>query len=656
MRTNIFSARGLAALGFALAIGLLPVRAADGLSRAERERQLISVLQSDAAPSEKAITCKRLAIYGSRDAVPALAPLLANPDLASWARIALEAIPDPAANDALVAAAKTLNGRLLVGVLNSLGVRKDPRSSEVLAQHLDASDIEVAAAAAEALGHIGGPAATRALTAKLTSDSAALRSAAAYGAVICAERLLREGQAAEAAGVYDQVRQANVPRQRRLEATRGAILARQGDGLPLLIEQLKSTDKELFHAGLGTSREMPDPRVSQALVTEMKNSTGDRQVLLLIALADRRDPATEPAVLEVARTGAKPARLAAINVLSQVGNVSSVPALLEAAGDADPELARAAKNALVRMENPAVDKDLLARLGLAQGAARLVLAELTGQRRLEGAVPTLSQWLDDPDLGLRLAALQALGQLGNDQTVARLAAKLPVTPAGPERQQMIRSLTAICGRVGAKGAPSLLPLMKAPDAAVKLDALHLLAAVGGREALAAVVAAIDDPDESVQDEAVSTLALWPGNWPDDSSVVAPLFKLASSGKKLSHQVQGIRGFLDYAQEANLTAQEKVAKVRQILPLLKRPEEKRLAVATLGAVPSAAALELLAELTADPAVCEEACLAIVNLNTGRKLLDTPKEARQAALQVAVEKATSEGTKRKAEEALKRVNQL
>jgi HEAT repeat protein len=235
---------------------------------------------------------------------------------------------------------------------------------------------------------------------------------------------------------------------------------------------------------------MRDPRVSEALVTEMKQSTGDRQVLLLIALADRRDPATETAVLEVARAGAKPTRLAAINVLAQVGNASSVPVLLGTATEADTDLSRAAKTALVRLENPAVDQDLLARLAKAEGAMRLVLAELAGQRRLAGAVPTLTRWLDDPDAGLRMASLQAIGQLGNEQSVAQLTAKLPKTAAGPERQQMIRSLTSICGRVGAKCTVSLLPLMKVSDTALRLDTLHLLAAVGGPEALAAVVAAM----------------------------------------------------------------------------------------------------------------------------------------------------------------------
>jgi len=39
---------------------------------AEKQRQLIAILKSDAKPAEKAVACKRLAVYGTKDAVPAL--------------------------------------------------------------------------------------------------------------------------------------------------------------------------------------------------------------------------------------------------------------------------------------------------------------------------------------------------------------------------------------------------------------------------------------------------------------------------------------------------------------------------------------------------------------------------------------------------------
>ena len=77
-------------------------------SAAQKQRQLIGVLKSDAAPGEKGLACKQLAIYGTKDAVPALAALLSNPDLSSWARIALEAIPGSAPDAALRKAREAL--------------------------------------------------------------------------------------------------------------------------------------------------------------------------------------------------------------------------------------------------------------------------------------------------------------------------------------------------------------------------------------------------------------------------------------------------------------------------------------------------------------------------------------------------------------------
>jgi hypothetical protein len=85
----------------ALAAGrVCPAKADDATALDERQQKLIEVLLSDAPKAEKAITCKRLTLCADKRAVPALAPLLADEELASWARIPLEAIPGPEADAA----------------------------------------------------------------------------------------------------------------------------------------------------------------------------------------------------------------------------------------------------------------------------------------------------------------------------------------------------------------------------------------------------------------------------------------------------------------------------------------------------------------------------------------------------------------------------
>lgn len=620
-------------------------------SAAGKQRKLIAILQSDAPLQDKAVTCKQLAIYGDNQAVPALAPLLSDTHLASWARIALEAIPGPEADEALRRALPRLEGTLLIGTINSIGVRRDSSAVEALAGRLNDSDLEVVAAAAAALGNIGGTQAARILNQALASPRKELLSAAAEGGILCAERFLEKGRFAEAAQLYDAVRQAQAPRQRQLEATRGAILARQSAGLPLLLEALRSPDRAMFGIALRTARELPGREVTEALGVELDRAVADRQVMLLLALADRGDAAVLPKLLQVAGQGPQPTRVATLGLLDRFGDLSAVPVLLSAAAENDADLAQTAKATLTRMEGKPVDAALLSRLPEASGRLRQAIIELAAQRRIEAAVPAIVSSAHDADPGVRRAAFSALSVLGSEPQAGDLVRLLSRTQNPEERDGIERALTAICGRAGAKCLPHVLPLARNSDSALRRIALRALATMGGPEALAAVRTALDDRDESVQDEAVGTLATWPNNWPEDAGVAEPLLALATSGRNRSHQVQGARGYLLYLQESRkLSNADKLSAINRVLPLLKQPQEKRLAIATLRGVPTAGALELLVAFAEDPALAEEACLAIVTVATTKSPESAGKESRQKALQTVLDKSKDDATRKHASEAL------
>lgn len=114
------------------------------------------VADPEATPYAKAKACQRLAVIGDRTSVPAVAALLSDEHLSVYARTALEQIPGDAATDALLAALPNLSGGQLVGVINSLGVRRDPRAVDALSRLLKA-DPETARAASIALARIRPP-------------------------------------------------------------------------------------------------------------------------------------------------------------------------------------------------------------------------------------------------------------------------------------------------------------------------------------------------------------------------------------------------------------------------------------------------------------------------------------------------------------------
>ena len=88
-------------------------------------------------------------------------------------------------------------------------------------------------------------------------------------------------------------------------------------------------------------------------------------------------------------------RIAAIGVLKNSGDASSVPTLLEIAVDADEEVAGAARAALAEMADKEIDAQIVERLANAQGKTRLILIVLAGQRQVDShalvaAVPSMT--------------------------------------------------------------------------------------------------------------------------------------------------------------------------------------------------------------------------------------------------------------------------
>ncbi|MHC4546993.1 MAG: hypothetical protein ACYSYL_21185, partial [Planctomycetota bacterium] len=100
----------------------------------------------------------------------------------------------------------------------------------------------------------------------------------------------------------------------------------------------------------------------------------------------------------------------------------------------------------------------------------------------------------------------------------------------------------------------------------------------------------------------------------------------------------------------LSNERKVAKVKDMLPRIKRPEEKRQAVAVLAEAPSASALELLTTLAEDPAVVEEAYSAMVRI-AAKDIRGVSKNQRRKVLQAVVEKSKNNGTKKRARKTLR-----
>jgi HEAT repeat protein len=587
----------------------------------QKELALIAVLESDKPAAEKAIPCKRLAICGTKDAVPALAALLPDAELASWARIALEAIPGPEADAALRDAMDKVQGRLLVGVINSIGVRADAEAVDGLTKKLKDRDVQVAAAAAVALGRIGNAAAAKAVEQALAGGAPEVRSSAAEGCVLCAEKALAGGNAAEAARLYEAVRKADVPKQRVVEATRGLILAQGKAGVPLLVELLESEDKDFFRLGLRVARELPAGEVAGELVAALDKATPERRALLILALADRGDKAALPAVLEAAQSGPTLSRIAAIRVLKRLGTAACVPVLLEAAQSAEDDLAQAAVDALSGLSGKDVDAELASRLSKSEGKVREVLVQLAGLRRVEAATPMLKEAAGGPNASIRSAALLALGSTVGQNDLAFLIERV-VAPKNPEDAVPAgQALRAAAQRMPDREAcaAALVAAMSRAEVPVKIKLLEILSLVGGQKAVQAVGAAAKDANPEIQDAASRLLGEWMGV--DAAPVLLDLAKTATDGK---YKIRALRGYIRLARQFDMPERQRAEICRSALEVAERDEEKKLVLEVLERYPNMDTLKLATEAAKGRSLKDEA--SAVALRIAKKIggaADAPK---------------------------------
>ena len=585
-------------------VAAVPARAADAANNA-KEQELIAVLQSpDSSKADKAITCKKLAVFGSPESVPALAPLLNDEELISWARIALEAIPGPEADEVLRQAMGTLKGRSLVGVVNSIALRRDAAAVPGLTALVKDHDTEVASAAAVALGKIGNDAAIETLRASLAGAPQAVRSAVAEGCIYAAEQQLDDGKASDAVVLYDAVRQADVPKQRIAEATRGAILARGDDGIPLLVEQLRSDDRRMLRMGVMTARELPGKAVAEAVVAEMADASPERGALLLHVLAERGDATASPAIVDAAKSGPKPTRIAAIGVLQNSGSASCAPTLLAIAAEEDAEIARAAKTALAEFPNQEIDASIAAQLPKAKGKMLVTLMEIIGQRRI-AATPALIEALDDDDAKVRQTALVALGETIELKDLEVLVSRVTSAKRPEDTATAIKALRAACVRMPDEAACTgkLVSAMSRSPIETKCTLLDILGAMGGPESLEAIAAAGKNVSPELQDTATRLLGEWMNV--DAGPVLLDLAKNAPIEK---YRIRAIRGYIRLVRQFNMPAEQRAEMCGKALRTAERTTEKKLVlneVMGLEKYASPQMLEVALEAKKDPAVRDDA---------------------------------------------------
>jgi len=609
---------------------------------------LLQVIQSSGSRKDKADACRELAVVGDRKAVPALVPLLGNEELSHYARHALETMRGAEVDTALRNELSEVKGRLLVGVIASLGVRKDVKAVKPLSGLLADNDPQVAQAAARALGSIGEATGARAIEAALPKTAPANRLAFCEGLFRCAEAFAAKGKTKDAIALYDRLlKVSDTPEQVRLGALRGSIVTRGTKDLGLLKESLASSDGIRFSAAVRAALELAGPEVVCVLAASLTQLQVDNQIVVLQALGSLGDSLAVPALHGLAKAGTTNVRVEAIRALAAIGQGPAVPVLVGLLTDASREISQEALEGLAGIPGRDADAAAINLMKSSKPEQRISGINLAGRRRMVAAAPALVIAASDTDAKVRAAALQRLEKLGTPAEVPDLIKLLMSTSSAQDLSGLTDALSSICSQAGAPAATTdqIIAALTKAQPAQKSSLLTVLGAIGGNKALASVQSALDSQPE-VRKAALQALASWP-----DSAAMPELLRIVRAGGDNDERGTALRGYVRLARESGASAEDKLKQLSEAATLATNTQEKMLVLAGLGDIPSVDALKLAASNLSDATIAEEASAVTVKI---AEKLDAKHGAEiGTALNQVLKTAKSSQVK---EAARKRLNQL
>ena len=581
-------------------------------------RTLLTTATSATAPlADRARALQQLALVATPDAIPALTPLLADEKLGHYARDVLEQLPHVDATTALRDALPRLTGHAQIGVINSLGLRRDPNAVEPLNALTISDSSPTTAPSLLALGRIATPPALAYLNRALTRTAAPVRAAAAEALLLAADSLVTTDQRPAALALFHAVRHAEIPTPLRLTATRGAILTDDSAGLALLIEQLRSSDIDARDLGLLTLRELRGPKVTPALLAELDRFAPPLHAQVLTALADRGGPGVLAAVEARAKNSPDEVRLAAVAALGRLGRASSLPLLFQALRPpAPPALVDAAFASLARLTAPEADTAILQAQATMETPLRVRLLALLGERKATATLPSLLRLAQDPDLDIARAALRALGLVAAPADLPSLIALSVATTDDAAKTLADRAIVTTSLKIlepARRADPTLAAFRAATDPATRAALLRPLGAIvramgSQHDVFFAVRTALTDPAPPVRAAALQTLA----DWPDATPTTALL--------DFAHRPDTTAADREIALRGATRMAGAVASGRERSPLnalvaltsaaraTQTKAEKLMLVSALGQLKRPESAALLQTYLADADVREEAALA------------------------------------------------
>lgn len=523
---------------------------------------LAAVRAAETSPYDFMLLCKRLQVYGTPEAVSAIASQLSVPEKSHSARMALEIMPCPDAASALRDAARNLTDPILrAGVFNSLGMRQDAESVSILLPFLADANPTLASSAAFALARIGQadyvPQMMEYAKKAVASGDYTQAKDGLDANLMFGEFLRRNGKTAEAETIFLNV-EALAPRDfYRYAACFQLLLNHDSKTTSRMTEWLTGSDDLKCSAALRATSFLTGAETADVLMRVFPKVSGARQVAVIEALGKQKDSRAQSVLLQAIASEDPEVASAGMKAIQNFTEGVAFGDLFQTAMKAaTPELRSSTIQVLESLPASA-NLEVLKKLESTNSSEIALAVELSGLRRIDAALPKIRALAASGEL----SAIKALGAIAelNDISIFVHGIQSENAAIADASQS---ALTDACALIEAK--PELVSVLSEAIAAMKgksqirLILCQMMNVIGCADALEALKTMANSDDAELQDCASNALGRTL-----DPNAAAVLLALAQK-PDYAFANRALRGYLRVARQFPLAKRTRIAMLKNAL--------------------------------------------------------------------------------------------
>ncbi|MBU1822352.1 MAG: DUF1080 domain-containing protein, partial [Bacteroidetes bacterium] len=544
----------------------------------EEWRQLAVDAYTEALPkltdkTNQAFILFQLQQVAKDKAVPTLAAFLDDKQLAGPAARALAKVGSSAAGQALMTAIEKPWGDNHLSFIEALGDMQYQAAAPVIERYATSNEQATRKVAHYALAQIAAP-----------SSEAILFNAAQKAGLIYDEsnatayylryltRLLENGETKTVAKAA-QTLMAKAGASHQV-ATRTAALKLLTDAqspamrVATLVNAAGSTDGEFRAAALKYLQPLAGTATTALLLKSLAKGSPAVKADIIAYFGRINAKEALPSVLQLLSSKDKAVQLAAISTAGKVGGEAVFAKLVPLLKSTDAATISTVKTAVLTMKGKSVVDQVALAIPSLSSAGKVAMVEVLAARRAHTKMGTITNLLKSNDAEVKTAAYTALKSVATTQDIPQLFTLLNAAATPAETESVQEAIKATIKGKGTVAQQTDLLLSEMAASGKKAAYLPVLASVGGKRALDAVVTAFNGNDASTQQSAIAALASW-----SDQDAAKELYKIGSTTTNEGYLDAALQGYVKSISKSSATPVQKVLLLRKALDIAKTAEQK-----------------------------------------------------------------------------------